>query len=116
MSYPRWWMAGSPSTWFLMQLGMSVKFMELYETLGVELRGQFIIDPDGITQAMEVLTPPVGRSLAETVRQIKAFQQVRATQGKEATPAGWEPGQLTLTPDPGLVGRVWEVWQPSQER
>jgi peroxiredoxin (alkyl hydroperoxide reductase subunit C) len=86
------------------------------ESLGVELRGRFIIDPDGIIQAMEVLTPPVGRRLAETIRQIKAFQHVRATQGREATPAGWEPGQLTLTPGPGLVGRVWEIWQPNKEK
>jgi alkyl hydroperoxide reductase subunit AhpC len=86
------------------------------ESLGVELRGRFIIDPDGIIQAMEVLTPPVGRRFAETVRQIQAFQHVRATQGREATPAGWEPGQLTLTPGPGLVGRVWEVWQPNMEK
>ena len=37
------------------------------------------------------------------VQQIKAFQHI---QGKEATPAGWEPGQPTLSPGPGLVGRV----------
>ena len=35
------------------------------ETQGIELRGRFIIDPDGIIQAMEVLTPPVGRRFAE---------------------------------------------------
>ena len=31
------------------------------ENAGVELRGRFIIDPDGVIQGMEVLTPPVGR-------------------------------------------------------
>jgi len=50
--------------------------------------GRFIIDPDGLIQAMEVLTPPVGRKFAESVRQIQAFQHVCATGGKEATPAG----------------------------
>jgi peroxiredoxin (alkyl hydroperoxide reductase subunit C) len=34
------------------------------ETQGIELRGRFIIDPDGVIQAMEVLTPPVGRRIA----------------------------------------------------
>ena len=64
------------------------------EASGVELRGRFIIDPDGVIQAMEVLTPPVGRKFAELVRQIQAFQHVREpTEGAEATPAGWEPGQ-----------------------
>jgi alkyl hydroperoxide reductase subunit AhpC len=86
------------------------------EETGVELRGRFIIDPDGVIQAMEVMTPPVGRKLAETIRQIQAFQHVRATKGAEATPAGWEPGQLTLKPGPDLVGRVWEVWQPALEK
>jgi alkyl hydroperoxide reductase subunit AhpC len=85
------------------------------ENLGVELRGRFIIDPDGIIQAMEVLTPPVGRKFAESVRQIQAYQHVRATEGSEATPAGWEPGQMTLKPGPDLVGKVWEVWNPSME-
>lgn len=85
------------------------------ENAGVELRGRFIIDPDGVIQAMEVLTPPVGRKFAESVRQIQAFQHVRKTKGAEATPAGWEPGQLTLKPGPDLVGKVWEVWNPSME-
>ena len=77
--------------------------------------GRFIIDPDGVIQAMEVLTPPVGRKFSESVRQIQAFQQVRALGGKEATPAGWEVGKLTLKPSPDLVGRVWEVWKPEME-
>jgi len=69
----------------------------------------------GVIQAMEVLTPPVGRKFAESVRQVQAFQHVRATGGKEATQAGWKPGKLTLKPGPDLVGRVWEVWRPAME-
>ena len=38
------------------------------EASGVEFRGRFIIDPDGIIQAMEIITPPVGRQLSETIR------------------------------------------------
>ena len=85
------------------------------ENQGIEMRGRFIIDPDGVIQAMEVLTPPVGRKLAETIRQIQAYQLVRHSEGKEATPAGWEPGKPTLKPGPDLVGKVWEVWNPSME-
>lgn len=85
------------------------------EAQGVELRGRFIIDPDGVIQAMEVMTPPVGRKLAETIRQVQAFQHIRATKGKEACPAGWEPGKPTLKPGPDLVGKVWTVWNPSME-
>jgi len=80
------------------------------EAAGVNVRGRFLIDPDGVIQAMEVLTPPVGRNPAELVRQVKAFQHVRET--GEATPSGWTPGKTTLKPGPDLVGKVWEVWKP----
>jgi alkyl hydroperoxide reductase subunit AhpC len=86
------------------------------ESEGIELRGRFIIDPDGVIQAMEVLTPPVGRRIAETIRQVQAYQLVRESGGAEATPAGWMPGELTLKPGPDLVGKVWEVWNPSMEQ
>jgi peroxiredoxin (alkyl hydroperoxide reductase subunit C) len=86
------------------------------EGAGVENRGRFLIDPDGIIQGFEVLTPPVGRNVAETIRQIQAFQLIRATKGAEATPSGWRPGKLTLKPGPDLVGKVWEVWKVSMER
>ena len=80
------------------------------EEAGVNIRGRFLIDPDGVIQAMEVLTPPVGRNIAEMIRQVKAFQHVRAT--GEATPSGWQPGKPTLKPGPDLVGKVWTVWKP----
>jgi peroxiredoxin (alkyl hydroperoxide reductase subunit C) len=79
---------------------------------GVENRGRFIIDPDGVIQAFEVLTPPVGRNVSETVRQIQAFQLVRNSKGTEATPSGWKPGSMTLKPGPELVGKIWEIWKP----
>ncbi len=84
------------------------------EDAGVETRGRFIIDPDGIVQGYEVLTPPVGRNVNETIRQIQAFQLVRESQGGEATPSGWRPGKGTLKPGVNLVGKVWEVWQTKQ--
>jgi alkyl hydroperoxide reductase subunit AhpC len=81
------------------------------EEAGVDIRGRFIIDPDGVIQAMEVLTPPVGRNVSELVRQVQAFQHVRATEGAEATPSGWVPGKPTLKPRPDLVGKVWKEWK-----
>ena len=80
------------------------------EAAGVDIRGRFIIDPDFKVQAMEVLTPEVGRNPAELLRQVKAYQLVRET--GDVTPSGWQPGETTLTPGPDLVGRVWEVWKP----
>lgn len=81
------------------------------EKAGVENRGRFIIDPDGVIQAYEVLAPPVGRNLMEAIRQVQAFQLIRETKGAEAAPAGWRPGKPTLKPGPDLVGKVWEVWK-----
>ena len=83
------------------------------EDAGVDIRGRFLIDPDGVIQAMEVMTPSVGRNVNELIRQIKAFQHVRET--GEVTPAGWQPGKTTLKPGPELVGKVWEVWKPQTE-
>ena len=80
------------------------------EEAGVDIRGRFLIDPEGTIRAMEVLTPEVGRNVGETIRQIKAFQHVAAT--GEVTPSGWQPGKPTLKPGPALVGKVWEVWKP----
>lgn len=80
---------------------------------GVETRGRFLIDPDGIIQGFEVLTPPVGRNVGETIRQVQAFQLVRKTKGMEATPSGWREGKKTLKPSPELVGNVWKEWDTS---
>jgi len=80
------------------------------EVTGVDFRGRFLIDPDGILQAMEVLAPAVGRNVAEMIRQIRACQFVRET--GEVTPAGWEPGKKSLKPGEELVGKVCEIWSP----
>ncbi len=80
------------------------------EAAGVDIRGRFIIDPEFIIRATEVLTPEVGRSPDELIRQVKAFQHNRAT--GEVLPSGWQPGAKTLKPGPALVGKVWKEWKP----
>jgi len=80
------------------------------EQSGVNIRGRFLIDPDGVLQAIEILAPPVGRNVAELLRQLRAFKHVRET--GEATPSGWQPGKKTLKPSPELVGNVWKEWNP----
>ena len=81
------------------------------EDAGVEARGRFIIDPDGVVQGYEVLTPPVGRNVEEMFRQGRAFQLVRESKGTQATPSGWRPGKMTLNPGPEKVGKAWAVWK-----
>lgn len=77
---------------------------------GVNIRGRFLIDPDGIIRAMEVMAPEVGRNVSELIRQVQAFRHVRTT--GEVTPSGWTPGKPTLKPGPELAGKVWKEWKP----
>ncbi len=81
------------------------------EDTGMNVRGDFVIDPDGVIQAMEALSHTVGRNVNEMLRELHAFQHVRDT--GEMTPAGWQPDQPGLSPGSNLVGRVWEVWTPT---
>jgi len=80
------------------------------EEAGVDIRGRFIIDPEGVIRAMEVLTPEVGRNVNELIRQLQAYQHVAKT--GEVTPSGWTPGKPTLKPGYDLAGEVWKVWKP----
>jgi alkyl hydroperoxide reductase subunit AhpC len=83
------------------------------EESGTNIRGRFIIDPDGIIQAAEILSPPVGRNPQELLRQIKAYQHNQKT--GEVMPSGWTEGGKTLKPHTDLAGNVWKVWQPPKE-
>ena len=87
---------------------------------GVETRGRFLIDPDGVVQGYEVLTPPVGRNVNETLRQIQAFQLVRNSKGAEATPSGWQPVHRQNRPQETFDGtriiRGWPVHEPGWKR
>ena len=86
----------------------------VYDESGVDFRGRFIIDPDGIVQSFEVMTPPVGRNVSEGLRQIQAFQHVRATKGGQVTPSGWKPDKTVLEPGIDLVGNVWKKWKVAE--
>jgi NADH-dependent peroxiredoxin subunit C len=72
---------------------------------GVALRGSFIIDPEGIVQAMEIHADGVGRSAKELLRKFLAAKFVRE-HGGQVCPAAWEPGKETLTPNLDLVGKI----------
>jgi len=79
----------------------------------VDLRGRFLIDPDGVIQAIEILGIPVGRDVSELLRELRAFQQHRET--GELIPCGWQPGKPTLPEEEKakkIAGRVWEIWKP----
>ncbi len=80
----------------------------------VHLRSHFIIDPDGTLQAMEILSPAIGRNVAEILRQLRALKEHLST--GRYPPCGWEPGKATLAPpDPsGKPGEVLKTWNPGK--
>ncbi|KAI2803190.1 thioredoxin peroxidase Tpx1, partial [Blomia tropicalis] len=63
---------------------------------GIALRGLFIIDPNGIVRQITINDLPVGRSVDETIRLIKAFQFT--DKHGEVCPANWEPNKPTIDP------------------
>jgi len=80
---------------------------------GLDLRSHFVIDPQGIVQAMEIVAAPIGRNVSEILRQLRALQHYQAT--GDYIPCGWEPGKPTLTKSPDASttsGKVWEIWKP----
>ncbi len=77
----------------------------LIEEEGLSLRGTFIINPDGILQAMEINDNSIGRSSVELIRKIQAAQYV-AAHGGEVCPMNWKPGSDTLKPGLDLVGKL----------
>lgn len=66
------------------------------------IRAVFIIDPDGVVQAILYYPQSVGRNVPEIKRLLEALRRNRAHQ--VATPAGWMPGQDVIMPPPASVG------------
>jgi len=80
----------------------------------MEMRSRFIIDPEGIVQSVEMVAAPMGRSVAEILRQLRALKEHRAT--GRMTPCGWEPGKPTLAAEDetGEPTKPWEEWKPRE--
>ena len=84
---------------------ISRNFEILREDQGLANRGTFIVDPQGIIQAVEITSEGIGRNAADMLRKIKAAQYIAAHPG-EVCPAKWEEGEATLTPSLDLVGKI----------
>ena len=79
------------------------------EATGLDLRGTFIINPDGALLNSEVNFYNLGRNVDELLRKLKANIYL-SRHGDEACPAQWrEEGDKTLTPSPKMVGKVYEA-------
>ena len=75
------------------------------ETMGLADRTTFVVDPEGIVQAMEITSEGIGRDADDLVRKVKAAQYVANNPG-EVCPAKWKEGEETLAPSLDLVGKI----------
>ncbi|MFD0666189.1 alkyl hydroperoxide reductase subunit C [Ramlibacter sp. MAHUQ-53] len=75
------------------------------EAEGLADRGTFIVDPQGVIQAVEITAEGIGRNAADLLRKVKAAQYVASHPG-EVCPAKWEEGAATLKPSLDLVGKI----------
>jgi peroxiredoxin (alkyl hydroperoxide reductase subunit C) len=80
-------------------------FGVMREGQGLADRATFVIDPEGVIQAMEITAEGIGRDANDLVRKIKAAQHVAANPG-EVCPAKWKEGEKTLKPSLDLVGKI----------
>ncbi|MBN0985985.1 alkyl hydroperoxide reductase subunit C [Amphritea pacifica] len=80
-------------------------FEVMREGQGLADRGTFIVDPEGIIQAMEITAEGIGRDATDVLRKIKAAQYVASHPG-EVCPAAWKEGEATLAPSLDLVGKI----------
>lgn len=80
-------------------------FDVMVEEAGTAQRGSFIIDPQGIIQALEIHADGIGRNSEELVRKLEAAQFV-AEHGDQVCPARWKKGDKTLVPGKDLVGQI----------
>jgi peroxiredoxin (alkyl hydroperoxide reductase subunit C) len=86
---------------------LSSVFGTLNPETGNSARGTFIISPEGIIKAIEIVTEPIGRSTDELIRKIRALEFVRTNPGL-ACPATWNVGGETLKPSIKIAGHVRE--------
>ncbi|GGZ11664.1 MULTISPECIES: alkyl hydroperoxide reductase subunit C [Shewanella] len=84
---------------------ISNNFGVMREGQGLADRATFVIDPEGVIQAIEVTAEGIGRDAEDLLRKIKAAQYVAAHPG-EVCPAKWREGEATLAPSLDLVGKI----------
>ena len=80
-------------------------FDVMREDVGLADRGTFLIDPDGLIQAVEITAEGIGRDASNLLDKVKAAQYVAAHPG-EVCPAAWKEGEATLAPSLDLVGKI----------
>ena len=85
------------------------------ESMGLALRGTFIINPDGKLVASEVNFYNVGRYADELARKMAANSYL-STHPDEVCPSNWTPGEKTLKPGAQMVGKVYEALKETAKK
>jgi len=84
-------------------------FGVLLEGAGLDLRGTFIISPEGKLMSSEVNFLNCGRNMDELLRKLRA-NVFLASAPEDVCPATWgNTGDVTLKPSAKMVGRVHEA-------
>lgn len=65
---------------------------------GIALRGLFLIDKNGVVRHQVVNDLPLGRSVAEAQRMVRALQFFE--KNGEVCPANWDEGKASMKADP----------------
>ena len=84
---------------------LSRAFDVLDEEQGLAQRATFLIDSEGVIQAVEINADGIGRNAEDFVAKIKAAQYVAAHPG-QVCPARWRDDGETLSPGLDLVGKI----------
>lgn len=80
------------------------------EENGMAQRAAFIIDPEGVLRAADLVSDSIGRSADEILRKLKALMFVRSHPGK-VCPVSWEETGVVLTPSIKKAGKVYKEYQ-----
>ena len=85
--------------------GVLARELGIYDESGMAQRAAFIIDPDGVLRAADIVSDNIGRSAGEILRKVKALKFVREHPGK-VCPASWDEGEPVITKSIKIAGNV----------
>jgi alkyl hydroperoxide reductase subunit AhpC len=85
------------------------------EDNGLDLRGTFLISPEGKLMGMEMNFYNLGRNIDELMRKFKANIYMMKKGGNEVCPSKWkdEADKTLVNPGAKMVGKVHEALQGS---
>lgn len=75
------------------------------ESEGLDYRGTFVVNPEGLIKLIEINDNSIGRNAEELLRKVEAAQFVAAHPG-DVCPAKWKEGADVLKPSIDLVGKI----------